>query len=158
MGLDDFTTDSGTSSNKSSSKNKSKVKLDETQNNPGYATASFADEDIATPRAIKFQLESYGFKWKKQFTRLRMDSGEMVMHTAGANTSKDGKAVMVFTTIDSAIDEKSGDLRLDIWVVPWDLSSTDNLGEGTHVEPEPDWNEYLGKAVVDEMNNLEEYL
>lgn len=158
MGLDDFKSDdSDTDDSSNDTSSSTKVGLSDPTNKPSDTTATFADDMIATPRQIKYQIKSLGGKWKTQFSRLRMDEGEIVMFSSGANTKNNGVTLAVFTTIQSEFDGPPHGDRLDIWVVPWNLEQKDNIDEGAHISPEGDWSDELYSMVQSYINNLDEY-
>lgn len=157
MGLDDFKTDdSDSSSSTTSSSSKTEVGLSEPSNKAEHATQLFADSKLATPRRIKYQVKSWGGKWKYQFSLLRAENGELVMYSSGNNTSKNSKCVMVFTTIQSVLDDVRTDEQIDIWVVPWDLDKNDNISDGTYISPEDNWATELHQAVGKHIEELNE--
>jgi len=159
MGLDSFKSDdssSGENSNNTSSS--TKVELPDPTNKPSFATATFADDKIATPRGIKYQIKSHGGKWKSGFSHLRMEKGEKVMHSAGVNVKQSNVTVAVFTTIQSEFDGPPRGDQLDIWVVPWDLKRRDNLDNGIHISPDDDWATKLHSAVGHYVDNIDEYV
>lgn len=159
MGLEDFNSDSGSdSSSSSSSSGTTEVRPNDPTNKPSFATATFADDKIATPRDIKYQIKSQGGKWKYQFSRLRLEGGELVMHSSGVNVKKDNVTIAVFTTIQSEFDGPPHGEQLDIWVVPWDLKQRDNLDTGAYISPEGDWATRLCGAVMTYIENIDEYI
>jgi len=158
MGLDEFKSgDSGKNTSSSNTTSSTDIGPSDPTNEPSCATATFADDKIATPRQIKYQIRSLGGKWKTQYSRLRMDSGEIVMFSSGHNVKNRGVTLAVFTTIQSEFDGPPYGDQLDIWVVPWDLEQRDNLAEGAHISPEDNWPDKLYSMIESYVGNLDEY-
>lgn len=159
MGLDEFKSDDSDSNTSSSNTTSSTdVGPSDPTNKPSFTSATFADDKIATPRQIKYQIKSQGGKWKSQFSRLRMEEGEKVMHSAGVNVKQSNVTIAVFTTIQSEFDGRPYGDQLDIWVVPWDLKQRDNLDEGAYISPEGNWATKLCGAVGHYIDNIDEYI
>lgn len=159
MGLENFSSsedESDTSKTPTSDVDESSRK--KAVNKPSFATATFSDDSMATPRSIKFQAKHGGSKWKKQFSRMRMDEGEVVLCSAGLNTAKDDITVAVFTTIQSEMDGPPYGEQKPIWVVPWDLEEREPLVGGAMVHPDGNWGSQLSATVNHYIDNIDEYI
>lgn len=161
MGLDDFNTDEGSSSNSSSNSSSSsyssKVKPTDKPNRPYYAETLFADETIAIPREIKYQIKSVGNSWQYQFSTQRHDSGELVMLNKGLEPTHGPVCVAVFTTITSSIDGCSGSDELSIKVAHFDLEESEILGTPALVESNDGWEKELFDTVRRFIDNLHKH-
>jgi len=155
MGLDAFTSDDKSSNSSSDSESsKDSYGRSKPSNKPGYATTAFAPEEVATPRQIKYQIRTWAGGWKKHYSRMRLDSGEVVMYSAGDRTSVDGKTVAVFTTIQSPMDAASDVEQTDIWVVPWDLANREKVTDGVYINHEEDWKRKIKTSIGDALNEI----
>jgi len=155
MGLDAFSSDDNDSSSSSSdSSTSTEYGRSDPSNKPGYANAAFAPDEVATPRQIKYQVRTWALKWKKHYSHMRLDGGEVVLYTAGQKVSDDGKAVVVFTTIQSPLDKETNPDTTDIWVVPWDLANREKVTDGTYINHESDWKREVKVAIGDALKAI----
>lgn len=158
MGLDSFDSSKDeASSDETPSQDVGDDKSGQAANGPSFTTATFSDDSMATPRSIKYYAKHGGSKWASQFSRMRIDAGEVVLFSAGLNTSKDGVTVAVFTTILSEFDEPLDGEQKPIWVVPWDLNEREPLVGGAMVHPDGDWESQLSEMVCHYLDTIDEY-
>jgi len=158
MGLDDVSSDdTKTNSNSGSGGSTSRsTNATPTDNSPSEAKQSFCDLPGVNPRAIKYQIKSYGCKWINQFSTRRVDEGELVMYASPFEKVQTSKTVIVFTTITSVTDPEPRDEPIDIWVTCWDLEEREAIGDGIVVDFDETWREDLKDAVFDEMKRRRE--
>lgn len=153
MGLDEFKKEDDSSSSSSSSNNKIPAsRPDESSNvrDDKFPIQGFDKTGEITPRSIKYQVESFGYKWKKQFSTHRVDTGELVMYSAGINTTHEEHTLMVFTTIFPLdVGHYNGD-EMPIWVVPWNLEDMEPHSDGYKFYREDNWE----KELTDTMKSL----
>lgn len=155
MGLDDFQSEDDTSSNSTSTTNNSTSKTTSSDNSPSEANVGFHNIEVANARAIKAQTRALADKWKKQYSNIRFDTGEIIMYSAGDNVKKCGKTVMVFTTIQPVTTEDEVDETKDIHVVCWDLNEHKPITEGTYIGESDGWKTKLYNAIEKELEILD---
>ena len=154
MGLDDFASgDTSSSSSSSSRSTRSSGNGLTTDNKPGYAEQCFSDEEAIAPRAIKYQIESFGVRWTTQFSTERIDEGEIVYHSSDSRVFDEGESVAVFTTILSSFDRPEDVDRHDIWVVKWDTEDNEPIDNGLTISPEGTWSEHLHDVLSQYIGN-----
>ena len=155
MGLDDFTSDDNSSSSNTSSSS-TKTSKDATKDNtPTEATAGFHNIEGANPRGIKHQIKALTGGWRRQFSNIRFDDGELLMYSAGTNATKRGYTVMVFTTIQPITADKEPDETKDIWVVCWDFNRMKPATDGVYIGETSGWKTELYKAIEDQLDEVD---
>lgn len=154
MGLEDFTSDD----NEVSDTDSTSVKPGglSTGNSPGYAKQCFVDDSRCSPRAIKYEIQSYGTKWIKQFSTRRIEEGEVVMYLGSRELDETGTSLAVFTCILSAFDRPEGVDRRNMWVVKWDMEKNEPIQNGVEIKPQAHyddvttpWKDQLESAIMD---------
>lgn len=157
MGLDNFTSeDSRVEQDTTPTTGSSSSRTQDV--GPRFAYHGFAPNTQVKSRSILYQIKSFNANWNVQFSTLRFERGELVLYTAGVNTTKHGKSVMVFTTIGEITADEPPSEELDIWVVLWDFNEQTDVGEGTYIEYAPDWNEELYEVIGQYLSRLDEYI
>lgn len=153
MALDDFSSDDTESNSNSDSGDSTSRSTNgsPTDNTPSEAQQTFSDVPDVSPRAIKYQIKTYGCKWINQFSTRRTEHGELVMYASPFEKVQTSKTVMVFTTITSVTDPEPEEGPDTIWVTVWDLKERQPIGDGIHIEDQEHWRENLKDAVFDEM-------
>ena len=154
MGLDSFSSDDDSSKSKTTRTTGGSAEP-APDVGPRFAYQGFGPESEVTARSIKYQIKSFSANWKTQFSSLRFSGGELVLYSAGINTTKHNKTIMVFTTIQSITADESPEEDLDIWVVPWDLEKQDNTDRGTYISYHGDWQEELHETIGKYLESLD---
>lgn len=157
MGLDSFTSEDNDAEQDTTPTTGSKSSQADVVG-PRFEYHGFAPNSQVKSRSILYQIKSFNANWRTQFSTLRFEHGELVLYSAGVNTSEHNKCVMVFTTIGEITADEPPAEELDIWVVLWDLEKQTDMGDGTYIEYESEWNEKLHETIGDYLVKLDEYI
>ena len=152
MGLEDFTSGVTDSGSQSSSRNANRSsKSSKTANKPSNAEHCFTNDDSIAPRAIEYQIHTFGVVWTRQFSRDRIDEGEIVFYTTDKRATDNGSGLVVFTTILSNFDNPQGVDQHDIKIVEWDMENNEPIGEPVFISPEGEWDSELLSVIMDRL-------
>jgi hypothetical protein len=160
MALDDFMSDDSEKNSTSDTVDSASgsTQGSPTNNTPSETRQMFIDHPDVTPRAIKYQVKSYGCKWISQFSTRRTDKGELVMYASPFEKFGTSKTVMVFTTITSITNPEREHVLDNIWVTVWDLENREPIGDGIRIKDQEGWRKKLKNAVVDEIERRSDIL
>lgn len=151
MGLDQFRTDTdskSSSESSSSSQSTSTTSQADSNNTPSYMTQAFTDHSEVSPRMIKYEIKSVMPKYTYVFSVSRFDSGELVAYSDPDN----GKSVVVFTTIQSQIDNNLPDENKPVKVAQWDFEKEERYGDSKTIEYDSPWESELRDTILDMLD------
>ena len=156
MGLDEFTTDGSTIGEQEDEEEYTGLGLSD--NSPTPATQAFSDSEAVTPRTIKYNIESINANWIRDFSTKRFPNGELVMYASNLYSKRAGKTVIVFTTIQSIVDERKVNTLKPIKVAMWDLREAEPIGDMKSINHSGQWKVKLIDEITRRANRLEHHI
>lgn len=123
-----------------------------------YPIQTFDKTGEITSEDIIDEITRFNINWTKQFSRRRIEPGEIVYYSTLPYDYRDQIGLMVFTSIQSSTLMLYEDQELPIILAPWDLVEGKPAGYWEYVEHDSDWREKLHTVLGKMIQKLSDYM